>query len=270
MRPEKPEQPDGYFNHSFKQSKPISYAMIKNLFIITFLMISSLTRAQQWALVWSDEFNTPGLPDTSKWTNEVGLIRNNEAQYYTQRRIENTHIDDTTLVIESRKENYSGASYTSASMTSRFNGDWLYGRVEVRAKIPTGKGSWPAIWMLPTDNLYGGWPYSGEIDIMENVGYEPDNIYATAHFYGTDGTGHQSNGSHVVRDAPYDKFYTYAIEWTPDKIDWYIDDVKVHTYNRIDGVDYRLWPFNERFYLILNLAIGVPGWHPGIDPDIFH
>jgi len=244
--------------------------MLKNYIVAIALLVASASYAQEWVKVWSDEFNTPGLPDTSKWSNEVGLIRNNELQYYTNRRIENTHIDDTTLIIESRKESYQGASYTAASLISRFKGDWQYGRIEVRAQIPTGKGSWPAIWMMPSENIYGGWPYSGEIDIMENVGYEPTNIYTTAHFYGTDGTGHQSNGSHVTRDAPYDTFYTYAIEWTPDKIDWFIDDVKVYTYLKPTGADYRLWPFNERFYLILNLAIGGTwGALQGIDPSIF-
>jgi len=244
--------------------------MRRYLIVVATLLLAAGAYAQQWVKVWSDEFNTPGLPDTSKWSNEVGLIRNNESQYYTYRNIANTHIDDTTLVIEARKENYAGASYTSASLISRYNGDWLYGRIEVRAKIPTGKGSWPAIWMMPSESIYGGWPYSGEIDIMENVGYEPDNIYSTVHFLGTNGSGHQSNGGYVVRTAPYDTFYTYTIEWTPDKIDWFIDDVKVYTYNKPAGSDYRVWPFNERFYLILNLAIGGTwGGIQGIDPDIF-
>jgi beta-glucanase (GH16 family) len=244
--------------------------MRRYLIVVAALLLAAGAYTQQWVKVWSDEFNTPGLPDTSKWSNEVGLIRNNESQYYTYRNIANTHIDDTTLIIEARKENYSGASYTSASLISRYNGDWLYGRIEVRAKIPTGKGAWPAIWMMPSESKYGGWPYSGEIDIMENVGYDPDNIYSTVHFLGTGGSGHESSGGHVVRTAPYDTFYTYTIEWTPDKIDWYIDDAKVYTYNKPAGSDYRLWPFSERFYLILNLAIGGTwGGIQGIDPDIF-
>ena len=246
------------------------FNMLRNIVVAIALLLSSISYAQQWVKVWSDEFNTPGLPDTSKWSYDVGPFMNGEAQYYTYRRIENAHIDDTTLIIESRKEDYVGASYTSARIVSRFNGDWLYGRIEVRAKIPTGKGSFPAIWMMPTESIYGVWPLSGEIDIMENVGFEPDNIYTTLHYYGTNGSGHQSSGTHVARTAPYDTFYTYAIEWTPDKIDWFIDNDKVYTYARPVGADYRLWPFNDRFYLILNLAIGGQwGALQGIDPNIF-
>ena len=244
---------------------------MKRILFLIFVLAGNLSaNAQEWVLVWSDEFNTPGLPDTAKWSNEVGFIRNNELQYYTDRRIQNTHIDDTALVIEAIKEDYMGASYTSASLMSRYRGDWLYGRIEVRGKIPTGRGAWPAIWMMPSENKYGGWPYSGEIDIMENVGYEPDKIYSTLHYSGIDGSGHQSSGAHAIRTAPYDTFYTYSIEWTPDKIDWYIDDDKVYTYNRPLNADYRLWPFNERFYLILNLAVGGTwGGAQGVDAAIF-
>lgn len=241
-----------------------------SLILALFCLGWSFVTGQQWVPVWSDEFNTPGLPDTSRWTYEKGMIRNNEAQYYTEKRIENAHIDDTVLVIEARRENYLSASYTSASLQSRFTGDWLYGKIEVRAKIPTGKGSWPAIWMMPSDNEYGGWPRSGEIDIMENVGYEPNHIYTTVHYFGTDGSGHQSNGTHVVRTEPYNKYYTYTVQWYPDKIEWYIDGSKIHTYNKPVGADFRLWPFDKRFYLILNLAIGGTwGGVQGIDNALF-
>ena len=244
--------------------------MRRHLIFACSLLLATGSYAQQWVKVWSDEFNTPGLPDTSKWSYDVGPFMNGEAQYYTYRRIENSRIGDTTLIIEARNEDYLGASYTSARILSRYNGDWLYGRIEARAKIPTGKGSFPAIWMMPSESVYGGWPSSGEIDIMENVGFEPDNIYSTVHYYGTDGSGHQSSGTHVSRTAPYDTFYTYAIEWTPDKIDWFIDNDKVYTYTKPAGSDYRLWPFNNRFYMILNLAIGGQwGGLQGIDPDIF-
>lgn len=244
--------------------------MIRSIVVITILFLARGLLAQQWVQVWGDEFNTPGLPDTASWSYEKGLIRNNESQYYTESRSENARIEDTCLIIEARKESYSGAAYTSASLMSRFKGDWLYGRIEVRAKIPTGKGSWPAIWMLPSNNLYGGWPYSGEIDIMENVGYDPLAIVTTVHFYGTDGSGHQSNGTSTFRNTPWEVFYTYAIEWTPEQIDWYIDDIKVHTYYKPSQADWRLWPFDERFYLILNLAIGGTwGGIEGIDPAIF-
>ncbi|MDD5571428.1 MAG: family 16 glycosylhydrolase [Bacteroidales bacterium] len=238
------------------------------IFIILFLF--QQLHAQKWALVWSDEFNTPGLVDTNKWSYEVGLLRNNEAQYYTAFRSQNVRIEDTALIIEAIKEPYNGAAYTSGSILSKYNGDWQYGKIEVRAKIPTGRGTWPAIWIMPTYSEYGYWPRSGEIDIMENVGMEPDNIYTTVHYEGTGGSGHESSGKGTAITAPYNKFISYIIEWTPDKIDWYIDALKVHTYNRNGSTDYRVWPFNKEFYLILNLAIGGTwGGQQGIDDTKF-
>ena len=196
--------------------------------------------------------------------------RQNEAQYYTQRRIENTHIDDTTLVIESRKENYSGASYTSASMTSRFNGDWLYGRVEVHAKIPTGKGSWPAIWMMGTNITQVSWPECGEIDVMENVGYEPDTIYATVHTPGSvNDPGRVDKGGHIDIADPFAGFHVYAVEWRSDRLDFFVDDEKYFTYRKnAKYPDY--WRFDRPFYLLLNTAIGGAwGGQQGIDDSIF-
>jgi beta-glucanase (GH16 family) len=145
-------------------------------FVLSIIMLILLAgvkisvSAQDWVLVWSDEFNSPGLPDESKWSYDVGGggWGNNELQYYTLKREENARIEDSTLIIELRKEAFQERDYTSARLVSKNKGDWLYGRVEVRAKLPSGKGTWPAIWMLPTDWEYGQWPSSGEIDIMEH------------------------------------------------------------------------------------------------------
>jgi len=220
---------------------------------------------QHYVKVWSDEFNTPGLPDSTKWGYEVGKLRNNELQYYTLKRLENARIQDTLLIIEARKESYLGADYTSASLISKYKGDWLYGKIEVRAKVPTGKGTWPAIWMMPTNDEYGGWPKSGEIDIMEYVGMNPLNLYFTTHFEGTNGSGHQSSGKHFEFNAPYDRFITYTLVWTPEKLEWYADGVKYHSYVKTAD-DSKVWPFNKSFYLILNLAYGgVWGAQQGID-----
>src|SRR5690606_23933318 len=116
---------------------------------------------------------------------ETGKIANNELQYYTSKRMENARIEDSVLIIETRKEKYNGADYTSARIVSREIGDWQYGKVEISAKVPTGKGTWPALWMMPTYSEYGGWPKSGEIDIMEYIGVEPQNLFYTVHFEGT-------------------------------------------------------------------------------------
>ena len=151
-------------------------------------------------MVWSDEFNTPGLPDSTKWSYEVGKIRNNELQYYTYKRLENARIEDSVLIIEARKEKFSGADYTSADIVSKGIGDWKYGKVEISAKVPTGKGTWPALWMMPTNSEYGGWPRSGEIDIMEYIGVEPERLYYTCHFEGNvAGSTHQSSGTYSAK-----------------------------------------------------------------------
>jgi len=176
---------------------------------ILVLLVSCFTLqsySQKYVKVWSDEFNTPGLPDSTKWGYEVGKVRNSELQYYTYKRSENARIQDTVLIIEARKEDYKGAAYTSASLMSKYKGDWIYGKFEIRAQVPAGKGTWPAIWMLPTKGEYGGWPKSGEIDIMEYVGMNADNLYYTAHYQGTDGSGHQSSGIETTYSQPYSKF----------------------------------------------------------------
>lgn len=240
---------------------------MRKLQLLFFLLcMSSLTFSQKWVKVWGDEFNTPGLPDTTRWDYEVGKVRNSELQYYTYRRSENARIQDTVLIIEARKEPYQGASYTSASLISKYKGDWQYGKFEIRAKVPTGKGTWPAIWMMPTDSEYGGWPRSGEIDIMEYVGMNPSNLYFTVHFEGTNGSGHQSSGNSTTAiSQPYNKFITYTLIWSPDKLEFYADGVKYHTYSKLSD-DPKVWPFNKLFFMILNLAYGGSwGAQQGID-----
>ena len=230
-----------------------------------------------WQLVWSDEFNAPDI-DMSKWSYDVGTgdwgWGNNEAQFYTNNSsnlIEpNSFIEDGKLIIQARDENYSNMSYTSARMKTKHKGDWTYGRYVIRAKMPTGTGTWPAIWMLPTDNVYGGWPYSGEIDIMEAVGFDHGNIIATAHserYNWWNGTPPPS-GELTVNDF-HTEFHDYIIEWDEDFIKWYVDDTYYHTYgNNLQGSF--AWPFDQDFHLILNIAIGGTwGGQQGIDDSIF-
>jgi len=212
---------------------------------------------QKYVKVWSDEFNTPGLPDNTKWNYEIGKLRNNELQYYTYKRSENARIQDTVLILEARKEAYKGADYTSASLISKYKGDWTYGKFEISAKVPGGNGTWPAIWMVPTDDVYGGWPKSGEIDIMEYVGKEPNNLHYTVHYEGTNGSGHQSSGSHAIMSAPFKKFVNFTLIWSPTSLEWWQDGVKKFTYSYTKPIlDSRVWPFNKMFNMILNLAYG--------------
>ena len=242
----------------------IKYFII--LIILFILCIPATIFAQDYVLVWSDEFNNPGLPDSTKWGYEVGFVRNNELQYYTRKREQNARIEDSVLVIEARKENFSGANYTSASLISKGIGDWKYGKIEISAKVPMGKGTWPALWMMPTYSEYGGWPRSGEIDIMEHIGVEPHKLHHYAHFQGTNGTGHESSGNSYTFAQPYNQFIKFTLIWTPEKLEWYANDLKYHTYTKPAGSDYRRWPFDKEFYLILNLAYGGSwGGYDGVD-----
>jgi beta-glucanase (GH16 family) len=224
--------------------------------------------AQCNELVWADEFDYNGLPDSTKWSYEVGGggWGNNELEYYTSKRLQNASVADGKLTIAALLESYGGKLYTSARMVSKQKGDWLYGRIEVSAKLPSGRGTWPAIWMMPTDGAYGGWPNSGEIDIMEHVGYDPHVVHCNTHtnlYNGANGKG----ASMMVPDA-FDAFHVYAVDWTPYKMDFYIDDTKYFTLNV--SSDYRSWPFDKRFFLILNIAVGGNwGGAQGVDNTVF-
>lgn len=225
--------------------------------------------ASKWELVWADEFNTGTAPDPEKWTYEVGYIRNNEAQYYTKDRRENARIENGRLVIEARRDNWDNKPITSASITTSGKKSFLYGRIEARAKVPTGRGTWPAIWTLG-DNIHEvGWPKCGEIDILENVGYDPDRVHSNIHvekYNHTKGTG---KGNSIVVDKPYNDFNIYAVEWYPDRIEAYFNDTRYFIYRK-ESNDVDVWPFDKPQYLILNLAIGGAwGGQRGIDEALF-
>lgn len=214
-------------------------------------------------LVWSDEFEYTGLPDSSRWGYDLGDgcpnlcgWGNAELQYYTN-DFANTRVEKGNLIIECHRQERLGRDYTSARLVSRNKGDWKYGRIEVRAKLPRGLGTWPAIWMLPTESTYGGWPRCGEIDIMEHVGYAPDSIFATVH---TGKYNHLSGTQKGVR-AKWPKplenvFRVYSIEWDMDKIVFFTDGKPYFQYEREPGAGVESWPFDQKFHLILNLAVG--------------
>jgi beta-glucanase (GH16 family) len=221
-----------------------------------------------WTLVFSDEFETPGALDPAKWGYEVGYIRNDEKQYYTSRS-ENVRVEGGSLVIEARKEPYQGYAYTSASVNTRGRFEFLYGRVEVRAKLPTGNGTWPAIWMLGTNIGQVGWPTCGEIDIMENVGFEPTRIYGTIHTAAYNHVAGTAKGSNVTIANPLEDFHVYAMEWYADRIEIFVDGQRYFTF-RNEGTGSRTWPFDKPQYLLINLAIGGSwGGQKGIDDTLF-
>ena len=223
-----------------------------------------------WALVWNDEFDGPAL-NLEKWSYEIGGHGwgNNELQYYSD--------DDSTAFIRDGKlvlradivPQGTGSAdnlryFSSARLRTSGKGDWRYGRIDVKAKLALGQGIWPAIWMLPTDWMYGGWPESGEIDIMEHVGYDPGRVHGSIH---TGSYNHKINtqrGGSKLLDKISSKFYVYAIEWYEDRIDFLIDDAKYFSFQNDGKNDFNTWPFNQRFHLLINIAVG--GNWPG-SPD---
>ena len=225
-----------------------------------------------WELVWHDEFDGEGLPDPDRWSYDVGSHGwgNNELQNYYGPNESTARVEDGHLIITaSLIERPSYREYRSARLKTKGKGDWLYGRVEVRAKLPGGRGTWPAIWMLPTENTYGGWPESGEIDIMEHVGFDPGVVHGTVH---TEAFNHMigtHKGSQIDVPDAEEAFHVYAIEWSADRIDFFVDDERYFTFEN-SGAGSDEWPFDQRFFLIMNIAVGGNwGGQRGVDDTIF-
>lgn len=234
---------------------------MKCLFTTLILLCFNINaQAQCPTLVWSDEFNGTQV-DLTKWTFETGTgcdislcgWGNNELQYY---QAKNATISNGVLSITAKKERVSGSSYTSARMKSLLKGDWTYGRFEARIKLPSGAGLWPAFWMLPTDNFYGTWPASGEIDIMESISKTPNTVLGTLH-YGSSNTNHQYTTTNFALNSGTfaDAFHTFAIQWEAGKIRWFVDDILYKTVTTSD-ISPNSWPFDKRFFFIMNLAVG--------------
>ncbi|HEX2536296.1 MAG TPA: glycoside hydrolase family 16 protein [Chitinophagaceae bacterium] len=249
----------------------------RNIFLLLLLgTVCSPAGAQQRKLVWADEFNYTGLPDSTRWGYDRGSgcpancgWGNNELQYYTVGRPENARVEGGRLIIEARREAMEDRAYTSARLATKHKGDWKYGRFEIRARLPRGRGLWPAIWMLPTDWVYGGWPASGEIDIMEFVGYLPDSLFGTVHTKAFNhGIGTQKSQS-IWRNDLSDSFHVYAIDWTAERIRFLIDGKEFLQFAN-DGGGSTHWPFDQQFHLLLNVAVGGNwGGKLGVDDSVF-
>lgn len=218
---------------------------------------------------WSDEFDYTGLPNSAKWNYDIGGDGwgNNELQYYTD-NIKNVEVGNGLLTITARKESLNGKEYTSTRLISKNKGDFLYGRIEVKAKLPTGKGTWPAIWMLPTDWAYGGWPKSGEIDIMEHVGYDQDKVHISVH---TEAYHHSINTQKTATKmvpGSSTAFHTYRVDWTPYSVRGFIDGEQMFQFIN-EGKGSAVWPFDKRFHLLINVAFGGNwGGAQGVDPSV--
>lgn len=238
-------------------------------FFLCVLNCASHQSASHRNLIWSDEFNGKGLPDPSKWNYDVGGggFGNEEAQFYTKNRPENARMEKGNLVIEAKKENWEKNKYTSARLLTKGKFSFQYGTVEVRAKLPRGRGTWPAIWMM-SENMKK-WPDDGELDIMEHVGFNQGYIHASVHtkkYNHIQGT--QKTDTLFVKDAG-EKFHVYKADWTPEKIEVYIDDKKFFTYENKEK-SYESWPFDQPCFIILNLAVGgFWGGKEGIDDSVF-
>ena len=212
-------------------------------------------------LVWSDEFNTAGAPDATKWGYDIGAggWGNNELQNYTNRE-ENVIVSDGTLKIMAKRENYNGSEFTSARLLTKGKYAFKYGKIEVRAKLPAGVGTWPAIWMLGDNFSTVGWPASGEIDIMEHVGKQPNVVHSTLHHPGHSG-GNGDGGSTAVPTAT-SAFHVYKLEWSPASLKFFVDDVPHFTFSNKSSL-----PFNNNFFIILNVAMG-GDWPGPVDPSV--
>ena len=239
--------------------------------------VSRADNPQNWQLVWSDEFDKPGAIDSTKWSWETGGHGwgNNESQFYTDNRPENCRVElfpdgkNSRLIIEAHKEQFEGKNYTSARLKSVEN--WTYGRLEVRAKLPNGRGLWPAVWMLPTERSYGrgGWPDNGEIDVMEQVGYEPNTIHATVHTKSFNHNIGTQVGKQTIVPTATDDFNDYVLEWRPHQISVFVNGLRYFTFDR-QGRDWQAFPFDKPFRLLLNIAVGGNwGGKNGIDDTIF-
>ncbi|MBS2210311.1 glycoside hydrolase family 16 protein [Carboxylicivirga mesophila] len=227
--------------------------------IAVLVWLSACKENKEYKLVWQDEFDYVGLPDSSKWAyDQEGNPHgwgNNEAQFYTNSRRENAWVEDGKLHIIAVNEAYEGKEFTSARLMSK--ADWQHGRVEVRAKLPKGIGTWSAIWMMPGGWTFndGNWPNIGEIDIMEHVGYDLGTIHASAHSKDYQWQAGTQQTATVKIPHVDSLFYTYALEWTADSLKAFVDDQQYFAYAN-EGLGEDKWPYEKPFYLLLNLAVG--------------
>lgn len=232
---------------------------MKKVLILSLLGLAFAScRENKNNLVWSDEFNYHGLPDSSKWVYDTGYIANEELQYYTERHIENAYVNGGYLMLIGKKASVRNFNYTSARIKTEGKFSVTYGRIEARMKLPAGQGMWPAFWMLGTNIPEADWPKCGEIDIMEHINNSA-TINGTAHW---DNNGHVDSGGITPGDVT--RFHNYSVEWDHDSIRWLFDGKRYFGFNIKDGIN-NTSAFHKPFFIILNLAIG--GSWPGA-PDL--
>ncbi len=256
--------------------------------VLSAVVVRNKERPGPWRLTWSDEFEGEGLPDETKWSIDEWPARkvNDEDQAYTARS-KNLRLENGHLVIEAHREDYDDAKYTSGRIHSSGKGDFLYGRAEVRALLPRGMGTWAAAWMLPSDpfkyattceegedwqgsDTCDAWPKSGEIDILEHVGYQMGHLHGTVHNVAYYWLNWEQRKGRILVDGVDEDFHVYAMEWSPERIDMFVDDTHYFTYMN-EGEGWQAWPYDHAFHMILNLAVGGQWGRAGggIDESIF-
>ena len=239
--------------------------LTRSLKILLFI-VGGCHQTTQWELAWSEEFDYTGKPDESIWDYETGYVRNHEMQYYTN-DIKNVEVKDGCCVITARLEE--GDSVTSGSINTLGKKDFLYGRIEVNAKIPSALGSWPAIWMMGTNRQEVRWPACGEIDIMEHVGFDPDKIHANVHTKAYNHVLHTNKGNTIEVDSPWNDYHIYALEWHKDRMDFFYDDSLYFSFPNDGAGNNDTWPYDKPHYLLLNLAYGGSwGGAQGVDTSL--
>jgi len=223
-----------------------------------------------YQMVWSDEFDYTGLPDSTKWNYDVGGNGwgNHELEYYTSKRTENARVENGNLIIEARKESWQGMNYTSARLLTKGKMSWQYGKIETRAKLPRGRGTWPAIWMLGDTNPLK-WPDDGEVDIMEHVGFDQGIVHGSVHCKKYNWViGNGKTATTQVMDCS-DSFHVYTVEWNNSTINISVDSTSYMTFSN-EHSGYDAWPFDNKLFLILNIAVGGDwGGQKGVDDSIW-
>lgn len=225
------------------------------------------------SLRFSDEFNYEGKPSPKYWSYDIGGNGwgNQELQFYTD-SLKNAHVSNGTLKITAINEFVGNNQYSSARLVTKGNVDFTYGRIEVKAKLPRGLGTWPAIWMLASQTEYGTayWPDNGEIDIMEHVGFDQNNVHANIHTKAFNHSIGTNKGATIIVDSASKDFHVYACEWLPNSLTFYVDNKEYFKFLNSTSYGWEQWPFNRQFHLLLNIAVGGTwGGQKGVDSSVF-
>lgn len=266
------------------KNRHVPFALLLSLFFTVSCKTNHINIERSYRLAWSDEFNYFGKPDTEKWGYEQGFIRNLEKQYYTD-KLKNARVENGLLILETHKEtvkneaftskkstnwkeNLRQANYTSASLTTKGLAQWKYGIIEVKAKLPEGVGLWPAVWML-NETFEEEGSRKGEIDIMEHLGHEKKSVIGSVHLGTPENKSYKFQSKKARIKNPYGEFHVFAIHWTEKQIAFLLDGKIYQTVKRKNYDQHGQWPFDQPFYLKINVAIGgISGGKKGIDDSI--